>query len=136
MKADNNREPATKGDLTKLETMLKGDLAELKTAFKDDLAGLRTEVKGDLAELKTELDGKMKNVYLETIKLQSRVANIEEKMSTKDDINRILSAIDKFAGMADNYKRKDMERGHMLMEQHDKLQDHETRLTALETEVK
>ena len=99
--------------------------------------------KGDLINGLAKLDVKI-SALAETVtrlaidgaKTQATVRQMQEdmatKMSTKDDIGHILNAIDKFAGMTENYKRKDLERGHMLMEQHDQLQNHEGRIVLLE----
>ncbi|HAH32385.1 MAG TPA: hypothetical protein DCL44_08745 [Elusimicrobia bacterium] len=111
MKDEILSEPATKGDLI------------------NGLAKLDIKISA-LAETVTRL-------AIDGAKTQADVRQIKDdmatKMSTKDDISRILNAIDKFAGVSENYKRKDLERGHMLMEQHDKLENHEGRLILLET---
>ena len=100
--------------------------------------------KGDLINGLAKLDIKI-SALAETVtrlaidgaKTQATVRQMKEDiattMSTKDDVSRILNAIDKFAGVSENYKRKDLERGNMLMEQHDKLENHEGRLILLET---
>jgi len=92
--------------------------------------------KSDLIELKNEVNQKIENGFIELLKTQTDVRNIKETMATtmatKDDINRIMNAIDVFAGEAKDYRRKDADRGHMLMEHHDKLENHESRVTALE----
>ena len=115
MKDETLSGPATKGDLTKLENVLKGDLTKLETKLTETITRLAIEVSKTQADVRQIKD------------------DMATKVSTKDDISRVLNAIDKFAGMAENYKRKDLERGHMLMEQHDKLENHEGRLTLLET---
>ena len=118
MKDETLSGPASKGDLTKLENVLKDDIAKLDIKI------------STLAETVTRL-------AIDGAKTQADVRQIKDdmatKLSTKDDISRVMSAIDKFAGVAENYKRKDLERGHMLMEQHDKLENHEGRLILLET---
>jgi len=141
-------EKVLKVDLTKLEKVLKGDLTKLEKLLKGDLTKLEKVLKGDLinglAELKTEFKSEISTLTETVIRLavdgaktQADVRQIKDdmatKMSTKNDINRILNAIDKFTGMTENYKRKDLERGQMLMKQEDKLQNHESRLVLLET---
>ena len=130
MRDTNKSEPATKGDLI-------DGLAALKAGLSGELKGainaVEQKLTGKIDSVETGLNAKISNVYLEVVKLQSRVGNIEEKMSTKDDISRVLNAIDKFAAVTENYKRKDQERGHMLIDQSDKISNHETRITLLET---
>ena len=144
MRDKNKSELATKSDLadglTGLKTELKQDISALDKKIDSVEAGLNQKIDSVEAGLNQKIDSveaglnaKINNVYLEVIKLQSRVGNIEEKMSTKDDISRVLNAIDKFAATTENYIRKDLERGEMLMKQNDKLQNHEKRLTTLET---
>ena len=133
MKTDNSSEPATKGDLNKVENRLNQKIDSVETRLNQKIDSVETGLNQKIDSVETGLNAKINNVYLEVIKLQSRVGNIEEKMSTKDDISRVLNAIDKFAATTENYIRKDLERGQMLMKQEDKLQNHEKRLTTLET---
>ena len=90
-----------------------------------EIQSIKTDVKRleDIAKANT----------IDILHINDDIRNIRETMSTKDDISRILNAIDKFAGVSENYKRKDLERGHMLMEQNDKLENHEGSLILLET---
>ena len=110
MTKNDNDQPATKADLKELKQSLNQKI--------------------DLVE--TSLNQKTENVFMELLKTQADVRNIKETMATKNDINRIMNAIDVFAGEAKDYRRKDIERGQMLMEHHDKLENHESRVTALE----
>ncbi|MCG2726984.1 MAG: hypothetical protein L6420_12185 [Elusimicrobia bacterium] len=96
---------------------------------KADINKLEQKIDSVKTELRTE-------IHSVGITLQGHIDRIENKMdtkmATKDDINRIMNAIDVFAGEAKDYRRKDADRGHMLMEQHDKLQNHENRISAIE----
>lgn len=123
--ADNQWEnqPATKGDLQ----AVKGDLQAVKTELKTNM---------DLLDQKVNtLDQKVNTLGVELAKTHLHIDRAENNMMTalRGFKSEILSAIDKFAGEARNYRRRDLERGHMLMEQHDKLQNHESRITLLET---
>ena len=65
--------------------------------------------------------------------LRTRMDSMEEKMSTKDDINRIMNHIDKFAAEALSYRNHDILRGRAIMDHDGKLENHENRITLLET---
>ncbi|OGR61848.1 MAG: hypothetical protein A2X31_00380 [Elusimicrobia bacterium GWB2_63_22] len=67
------------------------------------------------------------------VRAQSDINGIKERMATKDDINRIMSAIDTYTAEAISYRNRDTLRGGKIMEHETKLTDHETRLTSLET---
>lgn len=121
------------GKIDSVEQKLDGKIGSVEQNLNAKIGSIEQNLNGKIDSVETGLNIKIKDVYLEVIKLQSRVGNIEEKMSTKDDISRVLNAIDKFTAVTENYKRKDLERGHMLMDQQEKLQNHETRLVTLET---
>ena len=55
------------------------------------------------------------------------------KMSTKDDISRVLNHIDAFAAETSSYRNHDTLRGGKIAEHETKLSNHETRLSELET---
>ena len=132
--------PATKGDITGLQTELK-----LK-ATKSDLADLRTELKTDIKSLDQKFDQKIgsvenrvarledvtKNIALDMVKAQSDISDIKERMATRDDISRVLNHIDAFAAEALSYRNHDALRGGKIMEHETKLENHENRLTSLE----
>jgi len=59
---------------------------------------------------------------------QSDIRDIKERMATKDDIGRVLNAIDSFAHKDETYDRKDIV--------HDaRINNHEERLTRLENPI-
>jgi len=90
--------------------------------------------KADLAAVKTELKEDFKRIAIEVVKLQSGVEDINERMATKDDINRIMGAIDAFAAEAQSYRNHDTLRGRAIMAHDEKLTNHENRITLLEAE--
>ncbi|MCG2725312.1 MAG: hypothetical protein L6420_03470 [Elusimicrobia bacterium] len=130
MEANFETKFATKDDLKKMEANF-----ETKFATKDDLKSEIEPLKKDIAELKfnfTRLEKAVGNNTIEILNIKTDIRDIKETMSTKDDINRIMNAIDAFAGEAKNYRIKDADRGHVLMEHHDKLENHENRISAVE----
>ena len=99
-------EPATKGDLTKLETKV-STLTETTTRLALELS-------------KTQTDVRQIKDYIAT------------KLATKDDVNRIMGAIDAFAAEALAYRNHDTLRGGKIMEHETKLKNHDDRLVLLE----
>ena len=72
------------------------------------------------------IHAKMHTLAVAIDKNQSDIADIQVRMATKDDIGRVLGAIDSFAHLNETYGRKAIV--------HDaRLKDHETRLTRLES---
>ncbi|MDE2040663.1 MAG: hypothetical protein KGO96_13435 [Elusimicrobia bacterium] len=122
-----NALPATKSDLRALERRFDG----LERKF-DVL-----ERKSDVLERKLDasvgrLDKKIDSVALAVIGTQDRVRKIEERMATKDDVGRILGAIEHFAGKSDSANRAALIYGKSLTEAQATLNDHERRIVRLE----
>ncbi|HAT71679.1 MAG TPA: hypothetical protein DCS63_02555 [Elusimicrobia bacterium] len=120
-----------------LRAELKSDinLLDQKVGQLDQKFGQLDQKVGQLDQKVGQLDQKTTSLGIELAKTQLRIDRFENNIMTtlRDFKSEILSAIDAFAGEARDYRRKDLERGHMLMVQDDKLQNHETRITVLET---
>jgi hypothetical protein len=87
-------------------------------------------------ELKEEVFSVRRDLSLEIVRLQSDVSGIRATMATlatKDDVNRILDAVDAFAGKAQNYDRASILHGQTLTEVQVQMKNHESRITALES---
>ncbi|MFH1246045.1 MAG: hypothetical protein V1662_06120, partial [Candidatus Omnitrophota bacterium] len=84
-----------------------------------------------------DVETTIKNIAIELAKTQADVREIKydmaTKMATEDDISRILSAIDTYTAEAISYRNHDTARGNKVMEHETKLENHETRITLLET---
>lgn len=112
-----------------------------KPATKADISSLRTELKSDISLLATKteldrLDKKIDRVAAALVNTQSDVREIKNdmatKMATKDDISRVLSAIDAFAKKWDGQSNAVVLHGQTLTDVQVGLKDHEGRLKALE----
>ncbi len=114
---DESAQPATKADIS----LLKADI----TAVKADL----TTVKADI----TGLDKKIDRVAVALVNTQADVREIRHDMATKDDINRVLNAIDAFAKKSENYDKAVTLHGPILTEVQVGLKDHEKRLNIIES---
>ena len=125
---DESDKPATKTDITLLRadlTLLGADLrAEL--AAKIEPLATKAELRKDIARVATEI-----------VNLQADVREIRHdmatKLATKDDINRVLNAIDAFVKKSENNDKSVVLHGHVLTEVQVSLKDHEGRLKALES---
>ena len=123
MSDTNKSEPATKADLKELALTTKNDLVA-------GLAGLRTELKTDLKELEQRLSIELAKTQADVREIKHDIAT---KMSTKDDISRVMSAIDAFAAEALSYRNRDALRGDKITTHDEQLENHENRITLLET---
>jgi hypothetical protein len=117
---DDNEKPATKADISLLR-------AELST--KTELAAVKTE----LAAVKTELTAQINRVAAALVNTQTDVREIRNDMATKDDVGRILSAIDAFAKKSENQSNAVALHGHVLTEVQVGLKDHESSIKTLES---
>ncbi|KAF0124920.1 MAG: hypothetical protein FD189_2051 [Elusimicrobia bacterium] len=117
--SDNKSKPATKTDLQELAT-------------KTELKKLEQKLTGRIDSVETTV----KNIAVELAKTQADVREIKydmaTKMATKDDISRIMSAIDAYTAEAISYRNRDALRGRAVMDHTAKLSEHETRLQKLE----
>ena len=97
----------------------------------------KADLTNGLSSLKTELTETITRLAVEVTKTQADVRQIKEdmatKVSTKDDISRVMSAIDAFAAEALSYRNHDTLRGRAIMDHDSKLKDHENRIILLET---
>ena len=121
----NNNQPATKGDLAVLKT---------------DITNLRVELKTDIQRLDQkigQLDKTVISLAIELTKTQTDVReikyNMATNMATKDDVSRLITHIDAFAAEAISHRNHDTLRGGKVMEHESKLENHESRITLLET---
>ena len=93
----------------------------------------QTATKGDLSELGARLDSKIDRVAMEVVRTQADVRDIKAAMSTKDDVERIMRAIDGFAAQSIHYQRADATRGKAIIDLEIGMADHERRITGLES---
>lgn len=93
-------------------------------ATKDDMKALDTKV--------VRFEDVTKNMALDMVRMHGDINDIKERMATKDDINRIMSAIGTYTAKAISYRNRDTLHGRAVMDHDAKLKDHENRLTALE----
>lgn len=104
-----------------------------KPATKSDLQTVRSELKSDLQTVRSELKEDVKRLAIELVKTQADVREIKQTMATKEDVGRILNAIDSFAKKAVSYDRAAALHGHALTELQVGQKDHEKRLKSIES---
>lgn len=102
---------------------------ENQPAVKGDIQLARTELKSDIKRL----EDIAKTNTIDILRIKDDIRDIRETMATRDDINRIMSAIDTYTAEAISYRNHDTLRGGKIMEHETKISDHEARLTLLET---
>ncbi|OHC66055.1 MAG: hypothetical protein A2040_03675 [Rhodocyclales bacterium GWA2_65_19] len=132
-------QPATKNDLRAHETAARKDFKTLESVMRADVQSLRrdtdlgfTGVKADVRRLDAKIDSATSRLAKEIVKTQADVREIRETMATKNDVERILVAVQAFAGKAQVYDRAAVLHGHALTEAAVTLRDHEKRLRAIE----
>ncbi|OGR46421.1 MAG: hypothetical protein A2X37_07805 [Elusimicrobia bacterium GWA2_66_18] len=112
---DDNEKSATKTDISLLK-------AELAT---------KTELREEIKSVKTELTAQINRVAAAVVNTQADVRRIEQAMATKDDISRVLKAIDAFAGKSESDHNAVVLHGRILTDVQVGLKDHEGRLNIL-----
>ena len=106
-----------------------------KLSTKDDLNKLDDKVN----KLDDKFDKAVNRLAAEIVKTQSDLRevkdHIETKLATKDDISRVLNAIDAFTVKAKNYDDKALFHGYRIEGLDENVKDHEVRITQLEKRV-
>lgn len=99
--------------------------------------GSEPATRADLEAVRSEINTTISKVAAAVVKTQAEVRELRQtmatKMATKDDVSRILDAIDAFAQKGQTYDQKALSHGAILADHEDKLRGHGRRLTALET---
>lgn len=124
--------PATKGDLEVVRKDLRAEITSVRTELRGEIAAVRTELRGEIAAVRTQLKASINKVAAEVVKTQAELREVRQTMATKDDVSRILNAIDAFAQKGQSYDQKSLSHGAILTDHEDKLRDHGRRLTTLE----
>ncbi|MEK7234692.1 MAG: hypothetical protein AAB268_12820 [Elusimicrobiota bacterium] len=133
---DDNEKPATKADIAYVKADIVAVRADM-TAVRADI----TDVKADISLLATKtelacLDKKIDRVAAALVNTQENVREIRNdmatKMATKDDISRVLSAIDAFTKKSEINDNAVVLHGRALTDVQVGLKDHEGRLKTLE----
>ncbi|MDD5628860.1 MAG: hypothetical protein PHU21_07340 [Elusimicrobia bacterium] len=131
---------ATKADIAGLKSAfagLKDDFARLeaKSVTKDDIARFeaKSATKDDLSRVEGRLDAKIDRVAIEVVRSQSDLREVKETMATKGQMERLMRCFDDFAARAVHYDRADATRGQALIKVEAMADDHERRITALES---
>jgi hypothetical protein len=120
---------------------LKQELLE-KLASKEELNKVEKRLDDRLDEVEKRLDGRLDKAEKTDHILAKAIVDIQERMKqleTKEDADRkfklIMNAIDGLAKKIDDYKVEKVAHDYSLR-QHDKqLENHEKRITALETSL-
>lgn len=97
-------------------------------ATKADVQAVKADVQ-KLSETVTRLAIDLSKTQADVRRIED---NIATKLATKDDIGRVISAIDAFAAQALSYQNHDKLRGGKIMEHETKIENHEGRLVLLE----
>ncbi|MEW6040878.1 MAG: hypothetical protein AB1633_05100 [Elusimicrobiota bacterium] len=71
----------------------------------------------------------------EIIKNSEDIKNLREIVATKDDIRQIMTAIDSFAHQTIDHERKAIVNTNRIMKLEPQVEDHEKRITALESHL-
>ncbi|HAT71513.1 MAG TPA: hypothetical protein DCS63_01695 [Elusimicrobia bacterium] len=121
---------ALKADMQALAQTTKADMQALAQTTKADMQALAQTTKADLTAVDLKLSIAIAKTQADVRDIKHHMAT---KMATKDDINRILGAIDTYTAEAISYRNRDTLRGGKIMEHETKLSNHENRITLLET---
>jgi phosphate uptake regulator len=116
--------PATRADIRRLDDKIG------RLDLKVDAGVRRLDEKIDRLDLK--VDSATARLAKEIVATQADAREIKATMATKTDVDRILAAVESFAGKAQAYDRAAVLHGQSLTEAEVTLRDHEKRLSVIE----
>ncbi len=88
--------------------------------------------RADIRRLDLKVDSTTARLAKEIVAPQADVREIKATMATKTDVDRVLAAVESFAGKAQVYDRAAVLHGQSLTETGVTLRDHEKRLRVIE----
>lgn len=98
---------------------------------KSDPTVRRSEFLREIGSLRTDLDTKTGKLALAIAQTHTDITDIKEgmnRMATKEDINKVINAIDGFAQKNETFDRK-------VIVHDTRINDHEVRITHLENPI-
>jgi len=116
------KDMATKTDLKKLKTDLRQEMAGMGKDIRQEMAGMGKDIRQEMAgmgkdirqemagmgkDIKQEMDtmnNKINKLAIDYLDMKEDIKKIKENMATKDDINKILSAVDAAIGQYQEIK--------------------------------
>jgi len=112
--------------------MSKKDLNQ--PATKGDLAKVESGFKAEIAAVEQKLDQKIERVYSSQVQAGSELGRKIDRVSDKMDKlhSDLMSAFEATVVKGEKYDQKAVTHAGILMEHTEKLSDHETRITTLE----
>ena len=128
--------PATKSDVQAVRNEFKTEFHAVRKELKAAETRLDQKIDSSVQRLDQKIDGVHRSLAIEIVKTHAKIDAVSDKLAgiaTKDDVNRIMNAIDKFAEQAKHYERADVIRGQTLVEVEIKIKDHDQRIKALES---
>jgi hypothetical protein len=118
-----------------LSRKIGGDMRGQSDKLEGAIQRLSDKVDGDVRRLDAKIDSATARLAKEIVATQADVRGIKETMktlATKSDVDRIIGAVEAFAGKAQVYDRASVLHGRALTEAEVTLRDHEKRLRAIE----
>lgn len=122
MKAGDSK-PSTKADVDKAVDSLRRELGTRMGGFDQRMDGLDHKI-----------DRVHKSLAKEIVRVQADLREVKANMATKDDVRKILTAVQDFAGKAEAFGRTATLHGQALTEVSVSLKDHDRRLRTLESQ--
>ena len=86
-------------------------------------------------EIDKKIDNSVIRLSKEIIKNSEEIKILKETVATKEDVQKIITAIDSFAGKTEDHERKAITNTHRLNELEPKVEGHEKRIATLESHI-
>jgi len=130
----------TKKDLRDEMVLMRGELrdemGQMRDGLRSEMGQMRDGLRSEMGQMRGELTAKVDKLAMEFVGMKADMREMKTNMSTKADIERVLSAVTNFAGRAERYDQSETSRSN-VMDKHGKLLgNHEERIQLLESEKK
>ncbi len=118
-----------------VEQKLTSRIDSVETGLNKKIDSVKTELNEKIDSVEQRLDQKIEKVYMSQIQADSNLEKKMDIMMGKVDKfhNAIMSAFEITIFKGEKYDQKALTHADMLMEQGEKILNHETRITLLET---
>jgi len=124
-------------EITAVKTELRQEIAAVKTELHQEIVSVKTELRQEITavrtDLKTTTDRLQKEIELVAVHVVQVSNDLTEfKQETRERFDGVMTAIDGLAGLITDRKVEEAAVNHALRRHDHKLDDHETRIGALE----
>src|SRR5438270_7185996 len=113
MKNNKSDQPVTRSEFQREARGTRKEFGVVRKEMRDgfqvvrkEFEDVRKEMRDGFQAVRKEMNGKIDRLALDQVSMREEIRQVKETMATKDDVRRILGAIDEFARKSEVFERK------------------------------